>query len=154
MSADMPREARATRVSPARLAAYEALFAIEKRDAFAQDVIAKTIDESKLSVQDKAFATRLVLGVVSTKGALDLMLDKCLKSPKDVKANVRCALRIPIYEMIYLDKQTHAAVDQGVELIGYIAPKARGLANFVLRKIAQVKPSFPFGDPEIGRAHV
>ncbi len=148
MSADMPREARATRVSPARLAAYEALFAIEKRDAFAQDVIAKTIDESKLSVQDKAFATRLVLGVVSTKGALDLMLDKCLKSPKDVKANVRCALRIPIYEMIYLDKQTHAAVDQGVELIGYIAPKARGLANFVLRKIAQVKPSFPFGDPD------
>ena len=97
MVADKPREMKPTRVSPARLAAYEALFAIEKRDAFAQDVIAKTIDESKLSVQDKAFATRLVLGVVSTKGALDLMLDKCLKSPKDVKANVRCALRIPIY---------------------------------------------------------
>lgn len=137
---------RSSRVSLARLAAYDVLRIVERRDAFAQDIIAKQIDEGKLSAQDKAFATKLVLGVVSTKGSLDLILDRCLRSSKDIKPNVRCALRISTYEIIYLDKQTHAAVDQGVELVGYIAPKARGLANSVLRKIAAAKASFPFGD--------
>lgn len=121
---------------------------IERRRSFAQEVIAKTIDGSDLDGSDKAFATRLVLGVVSTKGVLDLILDRCLRSPEDVRSDVRCALRIPTYEIIYLDKQTHAAVDQGVELVGHVAPKARGLANAVLRKVAAAKRSFPFGDPE------
>ncbi len=137
-----------SRVSPARHAAYRALRTIDDRDAFAQDVIAKDIDRSDIPRSDKAFATRLVLGVVSTKGSLDIILDRCLKSPKDVKRDVRCALRISIYEIIFLDKQAHAAVDQGVELVGSIAPRAKGLANHVLRKVISMRSAFPFGDPD------
>ena len=41
----------------------------------------------------------------------------------------------------------HAAVDQGVELVKSVAPRAGGLANAVLRRVVRAKEAFPFGDP-------
>lgn len=142
------RSRSSSRASRARILTYEALTRIDERRAFAQDVIARVIDGSDLSDADSAFATRLVLGVVSMRGSLDEILDHCLNSPKDVKDDVRRALRISVYEIIYLDKSAHAAVDQGVELVRHVAPKATGLANVVLRKVLKAKGDFPFGDPD------
>lgn len=139
---------QARRLSSARKEAYAALDRIDRRGAFAQDVMAATIDKADLSEADRAFATRLVLGVVSMKGSLDAVLDRCMRSPSDVKPDVRCALRISAYEALYLDKDAHAVVDQGVELVRSVAPKAAGLANAVLRKVVACREAFPFGDPE------
>ncbi len=136
-----------SKVSSARKKAYECLERIRVRNAFASDVIDSIIDRASLDSSDRAFATRLVLGVVSMKGTLDYVIDRCLRSPKDVKPNVRDALRISTYEILYLDKSPHAAVDQGVELVRSIQPKACGLANAVLHKILNAKRTFPFDDP-------
>lgn len=87
-----------TRASVARRLALQALGRIEGRGAFAQDVIAKVVDASDAPEADRAFATRLVLGVVSVRGTLDAVLDRCLRSPTDVKPDVRRALRIPVYD--------------------------------------------------------
>ena len=81
------------------------------------------------------------------QGSLDAVLDRCMRSPRDVKPDVRCALRISAYEAIYLGKDAHAVVDQGVELVRSVAPKAAGLANAVLRKVVGCRRSFPFGEP-------
>ena len=143
----MREGARSSRVTRARKLAYEALYRIDRRNAFAQDVISKVIDPSGMSPSDCAFATRLVLGVVSCEGSLDEILNRCMRSPDDAKRDVRIALRISAYEAIYLGKDSHAAVDQGVELVRWIAPKASGLANAVLRKVVREKTEFPFGDP-------
>lgn len=134
--------------SPARLAALEVVRIARERDAFAQELISKHIDKSSMSREDRAFATLLVLGVVSSRGALDDVLNRCMNSPRDVKDDVRDALQISTYEIIYLEKSPHAAVDQGVELVRSVAPKAAGLANSVLRKVVKAKDSFPFGDPK------
>ena len=139
--------ARASKASPARTAALEVGAAVRMRRAFAQDVIAKTIDRSSLSPEDRAFATKLALGVVSSEGTLDEVIDRCLKAPSDIKSDVRDALRVSTYEILFLEKSPHAAVDQGVELVRSVAPKAAGLANAVLRKIVAAKADFPFGDP-------
>ena len=98
--------------------------------------------------EDRAFATRLVLGVVSARGTLDEIIDRSLRSPDDVQDDVRDALRIGVYEMYFLDKSPHAAVDQCVELVRTFAPKACGLANAVLRKASSLKGEFPFGNPQ------
>lgn len=137
-----------SKASPSRIKALEALQAIQKRNAFAHEVIAKIIDGSALDESDKAFATRLVLGVVSMQGTLDAVIDRCLRSPDDIQDDVRNALRISAYELLYLDKASYAAVDQGVELVRYIAPKASGLANAVLRKMVKAAAAFPFGNPD------
>lgn len=139
---------RKSLASPARLAALEACMIVRERDAYAQEVIAATIDRSALSAEDRAFATLLVLGVSSTWGTLDELIDRSLRSPKDIKADVRDALRISAYEMAFLHKETYAVVDQGVELVRAVAPRAAGVGNAALRSLARLMPAFPFGDPE------
>lgn len=140
-----PQRSHASR---ARTLALECLLKIQERDAFADPLIDAIIDRGKLSAEDKAFATLLVRGVVSTRGSLDLVLDRCMRSPRDVKDDVRCALRISAYEMLYLHKDAYASVSQGVELTREIAPRAAALANAVLRKVASLVDAFPFGDPQ------
>lgn len=142
-----PRPASRTKASPARLAALDVVRQVRERDAFAQDVIARRIDSSDLGPEDRAFATKLVLGAVSAQGTLDEIVDRALRSPSDVQPDVRDALRLGAYEIVFLGKSPHAAVDQGVELVRSFAPRAAGLANAVLRKIVVLRASFPFGDP-------
>lgn len=134
-------------VSLARKTALALGTLIRERDAFAHDVLEAHLDEARLSAADRAFAARLVLGVVSCKGTLDELIDKVASNPKALQANVRDALRISVYELYFLGKDTHAAVDQGVELVRSVAPKAAGLANAVLRKLAKMRVDFPFGNP-------
>ncbi len=133
--------------SPARLAALYATQQVRRRKAYAQEVIEATIDQSTISASDRAFATLLTLGVVSSSGALDEVINRCLASPRDIKPDVRDALRISTYEIIYLRKSPHAAVDQGVELVRAVAPSASGLGNAVLHRILDASEAFPFGDP-------
>ena len=133
--------------SPARMAALEVCRIVRERDAFAQDLIHKHIDSSRMSREDRAFATRLVLGVVSSTGTLDDVINRSLDRVSDINDDVRDALRISTYEIVFLEKEPHAAVSQGVDLVRSVAPKAAGLANAVLRRIADKKHLFPFGDP-------
>lgn len=139
---------RKCKASPARIAALEACRIVREREAYAQEVIQSTIDRSGLSAEDRSFATLLVLGVVSTLGTLDELIDRSLRSPKDVKPDVRDALRISAYEMAFLGKEVYAAVDQGVELVRAVTPRAAGVGNAALRHMVKLMASFPFGDPE------
>lgn len=136
------------RVSSARLAAYKALRRMHTRDAFANDVIKATIWQSGLDGREKAFAAKLVLGVTQMLGTLDEVLDSSMRSPRDVDDEVRDALRIATYEMLYLEKESYSAVDQGVELVGVIKPRARGAANAILRKVSRNCKDFPYADPD------
>ncbi len=133
--------------SPARLAALDVTRAVRKRNAYANEVIASRIDTSDMSTADRAFATLLVLGVVSTYGTLDEIINRAMKKPTDAFDDVRDALRISVYEIIFLDKSPHAALDQGVELVRAISPSASGLGNAILHRVLEMKPEFPFGDP-------
>ena len=133
--------------SPGRLAALYATQQVRLRGAYAQEVIEASVDTAKISPEDRAFATLLTLGVVSSLGALDNVLNRALASPRDIQANVRDAMRISTYEIIYLRKAPHAALDQGVELVRAIAPSASGLANAVLHRVLAMADDFPFGDP-------
>lgn len=141
-------EVAATHVTPSRVKAHACLCEIRKRDAYAQELIDTMIEQSDLSGEDKAFAARLVLGVVSSKGTLDEALDNLLTRPDTLHEDLREALRISAYELIFLKKNPHAAVDQGVELAKSVFSWSAGLANAVLRKLAERAGSFPFGDPK------
>ncbi|MCL1799034.1 MAG: antitermination protein NusB [Eggerthellaceae bacterium] len=142
------RQGQGLRVSPARRAALEVGTQVRLRKAFTSEVIAARIEGAGLSPSDRAFATRLALGVTSAQGMLDEMIGRHLRAPGGLDPAVRDALRISCYEILFLEKAGYAAVDQGVELVRCVAPKAAGLANAVLRKIAHERPAFPFGDPE------
>lgn len=121
---------------------------VRERNAFAQDVIAQVIDKSTMSVEDRAFATLLALGTVSARGTLDEIIDRALDTPEDIFRETRDALQISTYELIFLGKEAHAAVDQGVEMVKSFSPgPAARVANAVLHKIVRLRIDFPFGNP-------
>ena len=135
------------KASPGRLAALYATQQVRKRKAYAQEIIEASIDTSRISAEDRAFATLLTLGVVSTQGALDTVINRSIRDPRDIQPDVRDAIRISAYEIIFLKKAPHAAVDQGVELVRAVTPCASGLANAVLHRILEGSDAFPYGDP-------
>lgn len=137
-----------TKLNPARLVAARTGCIVRERKAFTSDVLATQLRDADMNREDESFARVLALGVTSTVGTLDEVIDRCLRSPSDVQPDVRDCLRVSVYEIVFLGKAGHAAVDQGVELVRAVQPKASRLANAVLRKVLAAKADFPFGDPE------
>ena len=124
-------------LTPARRVAYQAFFECRRNNLRIRDYLRESKDFSELSVQDKAFATRLALGAVLTKGKLDEALKNHLKSGIHLEPKVQDALRIAVFEVLYLETRRDAAISQGVELVKSVSKRSSGLANAVLRKISE-----------------
>ncbi|MDO5335275.1 MAG: transcription antitermination factor NusB [Coriobacteriia bacterium] len=134
-------------VTPARLTAYKLVRMVRDESMSVHEAGRRILSAAKLSAEDKAFAQLLATGVISTYGTLNLILNRILRDPRDVSPEVRDALCISVYEIVFLKKAPHAAVDQGVELVRALAPRASKLANFVLRRANEFRKALPaFGE--------
>jgi 16S rRNA (cytosine967-C5)-methyltransferase len=132
--------------TPARRLALEVTRQVRERSAYAHELIEKQVRSAELPPQERDFAILLILGVAATSGELDFLLNRAL-THGSIKADVRDALRVSVYELFFLRKEPHIAVDQGVELVRGLAPQAAGFANKLLREAARLRQTFPFGDP-------
>ncbi len=132
----------------ARRTAVELVREVRERDAYARELIDKRRAGWAQPKEEFDYMQVLVFGVTMCRGTLDFFINRNLNSPKDIKDNVRDALQVSAYELLYLRKPDHVVVDQGVELVRYVAPKAAGLANAVLRKMTRDADGFPWGDAE------
>lgn len=133
--------------SAARQVAYEVLGRVRQRDAFAGPVLDDVLTQAGLDTRDAALGTRLAYGSLQTMGTLDEALDRFLDKPSRVEPRVRDAMRVAAYELLFLRTPSRAAVHQAVEAVKAIRPQAAGLANAVLRRLAEAAPDFPWGDP-------
>lgn len=134
--------------TPARKTALELVRRSRESHQFLSAFAPRVLESAQLEGADKAFARLLAQGALSLQVTLDALINEVLRTPRDIQDDVRDALRISAYEIIYLHKEDHAAVDQGVELVRSIAPRATGVANYVLHRIVEAKEHFPEGDPE------
>ena len=125
-----------SRLSPARACALDALLEAGRTQGYVRELLPGMIERAHLDARDGAFATRLALGTTATQGCLDELLDRFLDKPQRVAAPVRWALRIAAFELMYLERVPRVAVSQGVELVRSRARSASGLANAVLRRVA------------------
>lgn len=126
------------RLAPARRVALALLGECRRRDARARDLLRASDAMVGLDPRDRALVTRLVLGTVAARGTLDRFLDAHLsRGHGRLEPRVRDALRMAAFEICYLDTPTSAAVSQGVELVRSVSPRAAGLANAVLRRVAE-----------------
>lgn len=132
---DDPTHRKPGRVS-ARAVALEALLRIED-GAFANLVTPQLLAQSDLDDRDRAFVTELVYGTTRRRRALDWVLDRHTSRPLvELDADVRNALRLGAYQLLFLKTPPHAAVGETVDLV---PRRAGGLVNAVLRKVAQTK---------------
>jgi len=135
-------------LAASRAGALRVLEEVRRRDAWGHEIVSKLLPALELDERDSAHLTRLVYGVLATEGTLDEALDRYLDRPGRVHPKVRDALRVAAWELLFGGAPHAVAVDQGVRAVRSVHPRAAGLANAVLRHLAEDAGGFPWGDPD------
>jgi 16S rRNA (cytosine967-C5)-methyltransferase len=151
---------------PARQAAYEAVAAVHRDDAYANLVLPQILRDMRLHGRDAAFATELTYGTLRALGTLDLIIGQAAgREVVRIDPPARDALRLGAYQLLHTRVPPHAAVSSTVDLVRSVAPGATGFANAVLREIAgtdldtwvgRVAPAYdtdPVGHLAVAYAH-
>jgi 16S rRNA (cytosine967-C5)-methyltransferase len=129
--------ARRAATDPARMAAYEALAAVHRDDAYANLALPRILRESGLRGRDAAFATELAYGALRATGTLDAIIAKAAaRDVERIDPPARDALRLGAYQLLLMRVPPHAAVSSTVDLLRTVAGSAAtGFVNAVLRQI-------------------
>ena len=137
MTAPSARRRRSAAVDPARWAAYEAVAAVHRDDAYANLVLPAILRDGDVHGRDAAFATEIAYGTLRTRGTLDAVLAKAAgRDVERIDPPARDALRLGAYQILHTRVPPHAAVSSTVDLVRAVAPGAAGFANAVLREVA------------------
>jgi 16S rRNA (cytosine967-C5)-methyltransferase len=126
-------------ISEARTIAFEVLRRVETQNAFADGVLRTELGRG-IRTEDAGLATELTLGVLRWQRLLDFLTVRYLtKAAKTLDVEVRIALRLGIYQLLFLERvPAHAAVHESVELVKRARKRsAAPLVNAVLRKAAK-----------------
>ncbi|CAL9370548.1 Putative methyltransferase [Streptomyces sp. enrichment culture] len=128
---------------PVRILAFEALRAVDERDAYANLVLPpllrKAREKGDFDARDAALATELVYGTLRRQGTYDAVIAACVDRPlREVDPPVLDVLGLGAHQLLGTRIPTHAAVSATVELARVVLGDGRAkFVNAVLRKIAQ-----------------
>ena len=133
-----PAKAAATKISPARLVAFQLLRELSASAQAHSDDLLQGPKIEALSPQDRNLCTALVMGVLRWQLVLDSEIAGLLKHKSKMDEPVRIALRLGMFQLLLLDRiPAHAAISDSVELTKRAGHRfASGLVNAVLRKVA------------------
>jgi 16S rRNA (cytosine967-C5)-methyltransferase len=134
-------DVRHARAAPARRCAYVVLRRVFEDGAYADRALQG--EAKRLDARDRALAMRLLYGTVQRKATLDHLIERLAeRPPQQLDARLLAALRLGLYELLYLGgAPDHAVVADGVELAKGGARGGHGLVNAVLRRGAREGPA-------------
>ncbi|MFC7307664.1 RsmB/NOP family class I SAM-dependent RNA methyltransferase [Streptomyces monticola] len=127
---------------PVRILAFEALRAVDERDAYANLVLPpllrKAREKGEFDSRDAALATELVYGTLRRQGTYDAIIAACIDRPlREVDPPVLDVLSLGAHQLLGTRIPTHAAVSASVELARVVLGDGRAkFVNAVLRKVA------------------
>ncbi len=128
---------------PVRMLAFEALRAVDERDAYANLVLPPLLRAARakgdFDGRDAALATELVYGTLRRQGTYDAVISACIDRPlREVDPPVLDVLSLGVHQLLGTRIPTHAAVSASVELARVVLGDGRAkFVNAVLRKVAQ-----------------
>ncbi len=127
-------------MSPARGAAFAILWRLQRTGGHVDLSLEGAPELRDLDRRDRALAVELVAGTVRRRNSLDAVLACFSHDPLSrVRRDVLEALRLGAYQLLYMDRvPAHAAVAEGVELVGERGAATRGFVNAVLRQVSRV----------------
>ncbi|SOD61225.1 16S rRNA (cytosine967-C5)-methyltransferase [Streptomyces zhaozhouensis] len=126
---------------PARILAFEALRAVDERDAYANlalpPLLARAKRDGTLDDRDAAFVTELVYGTLRHQGTYDAVLAECVDRPlREVDPPVLDVLSLGAHQLLATRVPPHAAVSATVELARCVVGDGRAkFVNAVLRRV-------------------
>ena len=125
--------------SPARKAALDVL-----RGVAQGRTAAAALDRSAAPLRDerdRALLNELVLGSLRRRGRLDQVIGALSERPlAKLQPAVLDALRLGVYQLLFLRVAPHAAVSESVELARAAEPRAAGFVNAILRRLQRDGP--------------
>ncbi|MFI6643101.1 RsmB/NOP family class I SAM-dependent RNA methyltransferase [Streptomyces sp. NPDC050504] len=133
---------RRPKKDPVRILAFEALRAVDERDAYANLVLPpllkKAREKGDFDGRDAALATELVYGTLRRQGTYDAVIAACVDRPlREVDPPVLDVLSLGAHQLLGTRIPSHAAVSASVELARVVLGDGRAkFVNAVLRKIA------------------
>jgi len=128
---------------PVRFLAFEALRAVDERDAYANLVLPpllrKAREKGDFDSRDAALATELVYGTLRRQGTYDAIIASCVDRPlREVDPPVLDVLSLGVHQLLGTRIPSHAAVSASVELARVVLGDGRAkFVNAVLRKVAR-----------------
>jgi 16S rRNA (cytosine967-C5)-methyltransferase len=134
---------RRPKKDPVRILAFEALRAVDERDAYANLVLPpllkKARENADFETRDAALATELVYGTLRRQGTYDAIIAACIDRPLHrVDRPVLDVIALGTHQLLGTRIPTHAAVSASVELARVVLGDGRAkFVNAVLRKISQ-----------------
>ncbi|MCP9946510.1 rRNA cytosine-C5-methyltransferase [Streptomyces somaliensis] len=134
---------RRPRRDPVRVLAFEALRAVDERDAYANLVLPpllrKAREQDGFDARDAALATELVYGTLRRQGTYDAIVAACVDRPlREVDPPVLDVLALGAHQLLGTRIPTHAAVSASVELARVVLGDGRArFVNAVLRRVAR-----------------
>ncbi len=137
------RPHRRPQKDPVRFLAFEALRAVDERDAYANLVLPPLLKKARakgnFDERDAALATELVYGTLRRQGTYDAVIAACIDRPlREVDPPVLDVLALGAHQLLGTRIPTHAAVSASVELARVVLGEGRAkFVNAVLRKISK-----------------
>ncbi|OEU98759.1 rRNA cytosine-C5-methyltransferase [Streptomyces qinglanensis] len=136
---------RRPRKDPVRILAFEALRAVDERDAYANLVLPPLLRKARekdpaqggLDARDAALATELVYGTLRRQGTHDAIIAECVDRPlREVDPPVLDVLSLGAHQLLGTRIPQHAAVSATVELARVVLGDGRAkFVNAVLRRL-------------------
>jgi 16S rRNA (cytosine967-C5)-methyltransferase len=126
-----------TNLSNARLVAYELLLRVSRDDSYINLLLPSFLQKSGVSNQDRGLVQELSYGALRWQLQYDAIVDS-LATGKQIDVEVRIALRLGLHQLFRMRIPAHAAINESVELIKRIAPRASGFANAILRSADRI----------------
>jgi 16S rRNA (cytosine967-C5)-methyltransferase len=138
----------------ARALAVDILDAVERRKAYADILLDRTLSAHALVPADRSLLTEIVYGTLRWRGRIDAILAQVMRdAPEKMDGYLRNLLRVTLYQIFFLDKiPAYAAVNEAVEIAKRRGGKgAAGFVNAVARRSLREKDRLAIvdrgGDP-------
>lgn len=119
-------------MSNARTVAYELLSRVEKDDSYINLLLPSFLAKGRTQDQDRGLVQELAYGALRWQLQYDAFIDE-LSGGREVDLEVRISLRLGLHQLFRMRIPSHAAINETVELIKRVAPRAAGFSNAILR---------------------
>ena len=126
-------------MNKAHTACLVALAELRTKHLFAKDYIRSSASFSALAPREKAYATRLLSGLVLARPYIDTLLARYIKRFSHLTYAVQDILACAVFEVLFLKHPAHAVIADAVSRVSRVKRPLSGLCNASLRALTRVE---------------
>lgn len=126
-------------MNKAHTACLVALAQLRTNHLFAKDYIRSSASFSALAPREKAYATRLLSGLVLARPYIDTLLARYIKRFSHLTYAVQDILACAVFEVLFLKHPAHAVIADAVSRVSRVKRPLSGLCNASLRALTRVE---------------